>query len=357
MHIYLIADAASMQLTERLVVYLKPFFAPEVQFHIRPYEGESKSFWTWDALFAVGQQEKSSSLLPIGEHYFIFLVDGANEYNWFGAANPDASTIAFLQTSNWEDLGYKDTLYPIAYHLMALVTAMKFYGNDLTEDIFHEVSRGCMFDFTEFKEEVRYKLQAAQICPDCLSKMALQASDRLGAMDYIQRLFSLLRSVKEQLFSIDLHQYFGKLDYQLEIQEDTSLVLMVDNRSIELPISNGREKALFILLLRHEQGLSYKDFEKDMILREYLTIYFTYFVQQGSYTMLLNQAKEQIKARIFRKHLEPLVSRIRKKLQGCLVAYPEVLNALSIQYKEGALVVPMKRVKVVNRLGRSGLAS
>ncbi|GHB49148.1 hypothetical protein [Mongoliitalea lutea] len=357
MHIYLIADTASMQLTERLLVYLKPFFTPAVQFHIRPYEGDSQSYWAWDELFAVGQQEKTKSLLPAGEHYFIFLVHGANEYNWFGAVNPDASTIAFLQTSNWGELNHKDDLYPVAYHLIALITSMKFFGNHIKDDIYHEVSRGCMYDFSEVKEEVSFKMKAANICNSCLSKIAQFSKDRVEAMDFIQRVFLVLRSIRDNISSLDLQQFFGKPEYSLTVDEDANLILHIDHQQVVLPISNGKEKALFFMLLKYESGLSYRDFEKETIMIEFLKIYHKYFVVNGSLNELYKQAQRQLEDGTYRKHLEPLVSRMRKRLKACLSAYPEILQSINIQSRGGALVIPIQRNYLQNKLVRRGLAS
>lgn len=352
MHIYLIADAVSTVIMEPLVRYLQPFMSEQVKFHIRPYEGKVKSYWMWEELFALGQEEKVKSLLPKGEHYFIFLFYGANEHNWFGAVNPEEPNVGFLQSFGWEKFDFKDPVYPIAYHLMTLVTTMKFFGGNLNMDIFHTESRGCMFDFTGVKEEVLYKLQSAHICPQCLSKIAGQAQDRVEGLDYMQRLLNLFRSVKEHMFSIDLQQYFGHLDYRLNLKEDASLVLTVEGNRIPLKLSSGREKALFIILLKYENGLSYKDFEKDQVLREYLGMYYRYFVNNASFDYLYRQAKQQIADRQFIPQLQTLVSRIRKKLARSLSAYPQILNAISIEMRQGALIVPLQRQRFVNDLNK-----
>ncbi|MCH6198632.1 hypothetical protein MMU07_03505 [Aquiflexum sp. LQ15W] len=355
MNIYLISDDASAVLMQPLVAYIQPFFSTSVRFHIRPYTGELKSYWTWEELFAVGHREKVGSLLPPGEHYFFFLFHGSNEFNWFGSLNPEEPNVGFLQSRGWENFGFSDPVYPLAYHLMTLVTAMKFFGRDHNLDFYHEVSRGCMFDFTEVRAEVRFKLQSAHVCPECLSKIAGNTSDRLATMDYVQRLLSLFRSVRDYMFPIDLQEYFGELDYRLVIEQDAALVLLVENHKITLPISNGKEKALFITLLKHENGLTYKDFERDSVLKEFLLVYYNYFVNQGSFDSLYRQAKQQIEDRTFRKQLEPLISRMRKKLQETLAAYPHISEALSIHSRQGTLLVPLQRKRLNDNLNKSQL--
>jgi hypothetical protein len=356
MNIYLIADEVSTVLIKPLVAYIQPFFSGRVKFHNRYYSGEAKSFWTWKDLFAVGHHESASSFLPPSEHYFFFLFFGTNEFNWFGSLNQDEPNVGFLQTKGWENFGFTDPLYPLAYHLMTLVTAMKFFGKDQNLDFYHEVSKGCMFDFTGIREEVRYKLQSAHICPECLGNIALRAAaDRLDAMDYVKRLLSLFGSVRDYMFPIDLQEFFGELDYQLVIEQDTSMILVVDKYRITLPISNGKEKALYITLLKHENGLTYKDFERETILLEYLRIYFNYFVNQGSFESLHRQAKQQIADKTFRKQLEPLISRMRKKFQDTLAAYPHISQALSIHSRQGKLLVPLQRKRLDDNLNKSQL--
>jgi hypothetical protein len=352
-HIHLISDARSAALTASLVSFLQTLLAPRVSFKIHEYEGEDQSFWTWEELFAVGSDTKKRHLPGKELQCFIFLCHGHNEYNWFGSVSPEDSSLAFLQTFGWEELGFQNSLFPIAYHLMALVTGMKFFSAHVMEDVYHEVSRGCMFDFTGNKEEVQLKLQSAGICPECLSKMAQNASDKAEAMDYVQRLLSVFRLVKDRLFAVDLHQYFGNLEYKLVLSHGASIQLKIDNRSIELPLSRGKEKALFLMLLKYENGLSYKDFEKEAILREFLTIYYRHFVNQGSFESIYRQAKQQIEDGSFRKQLEPVISRMRKKLQHSLAAYPKIMEALTIQSRQGALVIPIQRMRVENLLDKS----
>jgi hypothetical protein len=350
MNIYLITDEISAFISEPLIAYLQPIMSDRVAFHTRQYSGIVKSFWEWEDLFAVGHQEKAKSLLPPGEHYFIFLYYGANEHNWFGSLNQDEPNVGFLQSFGWEKFDFNDPIYPIAYHLMTLVTAMKFFGQEPNIDFYHGVSKGCMFDFAGIREEVRYKLQSGQICPECLGKIAQRANDRAEAMDYVHRLLSLFKSVKENMFSIELEQYFGELDYRLLIEPDTSLVLEVDNRRIPLQISSGKEKAIFMTILKYQSGLTYKDFEREEILKEYLWLYYRYFINQGSYESLYRQAKQLIADRTFKKQLEPLICRIRKKLQAALSAYPQIFEAVTIKSSQGSLLVPIQRRRLQNNL-------
>ena len=353
MQIHLISDVQNAVLADALVSYLQPLLAHRVTFQIHSYEGEQRDFWFWEELFDVGAQVKSRQLPGKGPGFFIFLCHGQNVHNWFGSVSDEDPSMAFLQTSGWEGFGYLNPLYPLAYHLMSLATEMKFFGTYQMADLYHGISRGCMFDFTGNKGEVLFKLQSAYICPECLMKIAGNADDKADAMDYVQRLLSVFRSVKDHLFAVDLHQYFGNLEYKLVLSYGASILLKIDNRVIELPLSKGKEKALYLMLLRHEKGLTYKDFEKDAILREFLTIYFRHFVNQGSFESIYRQAKQQIEDGSFRKQLEPVISRMRKKLQHSLAAYPKIMEALTIQSRQGALVIPIQRMRVENLLDKS----
>ena len=75
----------------------------------------------------------------------------------------------------------------------------------------------------------------------------------------------------------------------------------------------------------------------------------------GTIESLYRQAKQQIADKTFRKQLEALISRMRKKLQGTLASYPEISEALSIHSRKGALLVPLQRTRLNNNLNLSQL--
>ncbi|MCH6198633.1 hypothetical protein MMU07_03510 [Aquiflexum sp. LQ15W] len=358
MHIHLISDRPSLSFSRGLIEYIKPYLGGISEFHLHEWEGDAQLYWTWEELFFAGKTYKDY-IEFLGkssqENYFIFLFEGFNEFNWFAAHDPEELNVGFIQCSGWGQVDFARPVFPVSYHLGAMLIIMKFFGNEEPIDFYHPISRGCLFDFTQNKEEVRFKFQSAHICESCISKISERATNKAEAIELISAVVSLFRSVKENLFPIDLQDYFGELDYRLVIGQDAALVLQVDKHKITLPISNGKEKALFITLLKHENGLAYKDFERDSVLREFLLLYYNFFVNKGSFESLYRQKKQQIEDRTFRNQLQPLISRMRKKLQETLAAYPHISEALSIHYRQGKLLIPLQRKRLDDNLNKSQL--
>lgn len=89
----------------------------------------------------------------------MFLYHGLNIYNWFTSFDPEDPVVAFLQCSDWDKVGVTTPKFAIIYHLLTILTAMKFFGREEEPyEFYHEQSIGCMFDLTQNKEEVIYKL-------------------------------------------------------------------------------------------------------------------------------------------------------------------------------------------------------
>lgn len=96
------------------------------------------------------------------------------------------------------------------------------------------------------------------------------------------------------MFSVDWNLFVEQYNYKLEINEDLGLDLKINGERIHLPISKGREAAVFMMILKYENGLSYEDFEKPQFRREYLTFYHRYFVNNDTLETLMKQAGLEI---------------------------------------------------------------
>lgn len=149
--IHLISDRSSLAFSRTLIEYMEPYLGRVSKFHLHGWEGDVQYYWTWEELFFTGKTYryhigflgKSSE-----DNYFIFLFDGENELNWFAAHDPEAANVAFVQCSGWEQLDFDRPIYPVAYHLAAMLLIMKYFGKEEPLDFYHQKSRGCMFDFT-----------------------------------------------------------------------------------------------------------------------------------------------------------------------------------------------------------------
>ncbi|AFL83738.1 hypothetical protein Belba_1101 [Belliella baltica DSM 15883] len=351
MKVYLIYDHPSSLLANALQAYLSPLFSKSCEFTLCANRETARENWTWDELFDVSYKEQSLGNKEAKESYFIFLFQGKNEGNWFASFDHHRPSLGFVQTSGWELYQLSNPLYAIAYHLLTLLTAMKFFGNEESPNTFyHGKSIGCMFDFTGFKSEVIYKLQSAYICKDCLESIKQRAPEKVEALNYLQGVTDAFLSIRHNLFQVDLKSLFGNLAYKLHVNERMTFGLEIEGKWINLPISKGREATLYMLLLHNQRGLRYIDFKKEAVLEDYLSLYFRYFVSKGSYEELYRQAKQQIKDHTFRKSLEPLISRMRKKLAEALLNYPEIKEQLYIQNQDGLMYIPLNRKFLVHNI-------
>ena len=347
MTIHLIPDHLSVASSAFLVDYVSKFFSYSVKIKVLDKPIDHMECWSWDNLFAVGRAIKSQKKRVDGEDFFVVLTTGKNEYNWFCSFDINDPSVGFLQTTGWEKYGLIRPEYAVAYHLVSLITVMKFFGSDPNPyKIYHHKGLGCMFDFTGNKEEVIYKLKSAHICPDCVHSIAKHSNGNSQAFAFIKGVKDLLESVRNQLFQVDWSVFFKTYDYQLVVNEDLSLELKVEEEIIPLPISKGREAAVFMMLLKYENGLSYGDFQKPQFKKEYISFYHRYFVHNASLESLIKQADMEIEQKTYRKNLHATISKIKRKLTATLKQYPEIQKQVMIQTSGGNLVIPINRASL-----------
>ena len=351
MTIYLIADEQTFPQVEIIFHYLDKKLPNHVKVRIFQYIENQSDIWTWDGLFSVGKNAKQVINQPDEENYFVFLYHGLNIYNWFASYDLEDSSIGFLQCSDWDKVGVAKPKFAIIYHLLAIVTAMKFFGDDKEPfEFYHEKSIGCMFDLTQNKEEVIYKLKSADICPSCVKKIAAKSMGEIHSFSFMKSVKEILEEVRDNLFRVEWNVFFDEYDYQLIVNEDLTLDLKINEEQIHLPISKGREAAVFMMILKHENGLSYKDFEKPQFKREYLALYHRYFVKNDSLEALIKQADIEIEQKTYQSNLQAIISKVRRKLTQKLKQYPDIQKQLLIQTSEAGLTIPINRKRLVPKV-------
>jgi hypothetical protein len=349
MTIHLICDASSLPTAQFLTTYIPKFFLGNLKVQLHSQRLDPCKYWTWTDLFVVGKAIKSSKKVNSKNDFFILLIAGENEYNWFSAYDESDPTVAFIQTTGWEFCNISKPNYAVAYHLITILTAMKFHGDNPTPyDFYHSQSVGCMFDFTGFKQDVIYKLKSAHICPSCVKSIAMRAPQQARAFAYLKSVKDLLEDVRDHLFKIEWDVFFKNYDYRLQVKEDLSLVLEVDGEHIPVPISRGRETAIFIMLLKYQNGLTYRDFEKPRFKKEYIALYHRYFVNNSTFSSLMKQADLEIEQKTYKNNLQINISRIKKKLAKTLKQYPSIQDSLLIQNKKGQMIIPINRTRLVS---------
>ena len=350
MTIHLLSDQVSMPYANFLLSFLPSYFTNKIKFAVVAPDIESKNYWTWVELFLIAKKEKIQSIQVSDQDYFIVLANGDNEHNWFAAFDDQDPSVGFVQTSGWEKYEIKSVNHAIAYHLLTVVTAMMFFGDEENNySFYHDRSVGCMFDFTGFKSEVIHKLKSAHICPSCMQKLALKSKNKSEALAYLTGVSAVMEEVREKLYKVDLGTIFGKRNYNLIIKEDLSLVLNMEEEEVALPIAKGRETVIFMMLLKYRKGLSYEDFMKPKFLNEYLDLYLKYYVSNCSKESLLRQSKAEMEKGTFKSNLHSSVSKMKTKLRGALKHYKDVNKELEIQSSNGRMIIRINPKYLVNK--------
>jgi len=349
MTIHLIPDYLSIATSKFLVDYVSKFFSSGVTFKVIDQPIDHMECWSWDNLFAVGKAVKMQEKRVEGEDFFVVLVAGENDHNWFASFDTEDSSVGFLQTTGWEMHKLNHPEFAMAYHLVTLITAMRFFGNESNPySFYHSRSVGCMFDFTGFKKEVIYKLKSGHICTTCIEKLAKSARNKGEALAYVIGLKLAIEDIREKLLEVDLSSYFGKSSYQVVIKEDLSLVVTIEGKEIPISIGKGRETSIFMMLLKYRQGLTYDDFKKPRFLKEYLDLYHKYYVNKGSKESLLRQSEGEIEKGTFKGNMQSTICKMKARLKDSLVLYPEIQDQLRIQAGKGPIMVPIDRKYLVN---------
>jgi hypothetical protein len=352
MTIYLIADHSTFPLVEIIYDSLLRFFPEDVSFRLWGTIEDQHDIWTWDSLFEVGKAAKNQTNHIDGDAYFVFLFEGMNIYNWFCSFDPTEPTVAFVQCSGWEWIGQSTPKFAVIYHLMTIVTAMIFFGRDKDPyDFYHERSIGCMFDLTENKEEVIYKLKSAYLCESCLNTMAHRTSNPRAALVYLNGVKRSIEWVRDQLVVPDFGTFFPEFSYMLIVEPDLTVILKINNAEICLPLGTGWEVIIFIMLLKYEKGLSYDDFSKPKYFSEYVDLYHKYFVQNDSKNHIFRQKEIEIERGAFKRNLYSSVSKIKTRIKESLCHYPNICDQIMFRIGNGKIYIPIDRKFVKNNNG------
>ena len=104
--------------------------------------------------------------------FIVLLTEKSNQKNWFSACNPNGSKEIFIQTSDWENYIYSNQVYPITYQIICNILQHKLYINDPSYSWTHEYSIGCINDMCSWKQDIKLKLNTADICTSCLSLLS-----------------------------------------------------------------------------------------------------------------------------------------------------------------------------------------
>ena len=156
----------------------------------RPIIFEENEF-EWDDLFASLKDCRTQNEIPAND-ILITLTELSNNRNWFSAPAEDGSNNIFIHGKGWENFIYSDSIYPIAYEVVASILQRLLFKNELDLVHTHDPAIGCMNDMCSWKPDVTFKLRTGDICQDCLQ----WAKDSGIGDDIMQQAISIFSLVR-----------------------------------------------------------------------------------------------------------------------------------------------------------------
>ena len=232
------------------------FSRPKISF---PFKEKKK---TWEQLFTECDTYRTSKALP-DDDIVVLLTDIGNELNWFGGVAPSMKNY-FIQTSNWEHYfgNNIDIRFPIAYEV--IIWVMRYYmfeNRDEIKEGVHEKPIGCIMDFCGDKSQIIFKMRTADVCESCMDKFVARDISPLYSRQFFDILDGIRNSMTFRGRAVLLQQ-----PSRLEIRGNSKKIFFTDLGGLELSL-NPKEKSIYFLFLKHEDGISIPhlcDYRKDI---------------------------------------------------------------------------------------------
>jgi hypothetical protein len=122
----------------------------------------------WDEVFS--ELAKLRQVKQIPPATFIFLLTKTpNENNWFAAEDPQNMRNGFVHFADFSWVTSAPASVVAAhYALKGIFNALLDEAGLPWQDMSHQRSRGCFFDFCANKRDLGLKLRTADICGDCI---------------------------------------------------------------------------------------------------------------------------------------------------------------------------------------------
>jgi hypothetical protein len=186
------------------------------------------------------------------DEFVILLTERRNDLNWF--SNYQGRNV-FVHTGDWELYFDNDDVFPIAYEVIEnlMESLMKIDTSIIPNINVHQEPIGCMNDFCQNKEQVKFKIRTAYICPDCLNTIKLQNISQ-GILNQALKIFD---SIREGVLDRN-----GLQSTELTTQSVIRKIVVDQNGSISIPDLKiifpftPVYKTLYIFFLKHQEGVN-----------------------------------------------------------------------------------------------------
>ena len=206
-----------------------------------------RNAFRWRDLFTELQREKISLGIP-DQVFFILLTPTANKKNWFAALDENEPYNGFIHTSDWEHFIDCDPALAVAFEVIALILQKNIFKNYAeTIRLTHQRSIGCVSDMCMQKSDIILKMRTADICSDCMEKL----QSNLSTIE-ISHALSIMESLRvKMLFAQNFRQTSPPSHLKIDRR---GRIFLPDYSNIEIRLP-AMEKALYILFLRHQEGI------------------------------------------------------------------------------------------------------
>ena len=204
---------------------------------------------SWEEIF--GHCRMLRHQHDIGDNDFVVLLTSHNnKLNWFSAGNPDGPRDHFVHTEDWDYFVGSDRRFPIAYQIATgILKRFVFTGYPDLMAHWHEVPRGCMLDFCQEKSQVSLKVRTGDICPDCLGLF----EERKAPPAIIEQVFHVLDGIRTQMLYKSRFAFSRKIPV-MQIEGRNQDIIFPELGRLKVHL-NPLEKALYLLFLRHPEGI------------------------------------------------------------------------------------------------------
>lgn len=226
---------------------LKIMFSKDVEV----FFDEPSSYYEvkWDTLFEQCKDFRAKRGIA-DEDFVILLTEHSNEYNWFTAGDPQGGRNIFVHTGFWKFFSGSDQRFPVTYHI-ATGILKRFTFRDYADlnQHFHQKPIGCINDFCQHKRDVILKLRTADICPVCL-----EVIQQRGVNPHIlKQVLDIIEGVRAQMLFKHRWQESDTLP-RMTLRGYNQNIVFPDMGDLRVRLS-PQEKALYLLFLRHPEGI------------------------------------------------------------------------------------------------------
>jgi hypothetical protein len=208
---------------------------------------------SWTSIFSKCESARKKYKIPAAEPV-VMLTEYANEFNWFSGADKSGKRNMFIQTGGWEQYGFPDFRYPVAYGLATIPLDLLLFDTFEEQVAYaHRDPKGCIYDLCLDKRQISLKLRTGDICPECRQLIIGRKIDS----HYVDQAFSVFEGIRARIiFRLGING--ESKASRLIIDRDKRLFILADYANQEIGLY-PMEKAVYHFFLNHPDGIPFAD--------------------------------------------------------------------------------------------------